>query len=105
MKQIRRAKFAKTAGAFALGAAAGSIIALLYAPASGAVTRRRIGMKMRSLKTVAARKVVLARKTLAKKAGVLREAAAERLGHTREWLVDRVTASGNGKHPAHRAAH
>ncbi|MBI4313945.1 MAG: YtxH domain-containing protein [Candidatus Omnitrophica bacterium] len=105
MKQIRRKGMAKAAGAFALGAAAGSIITLLSAPASGKVMRRRIGLKMRAVRNDAARKVALARKQLAKKAGVLRDAAAQRLGHTREWLVERVT-SGNGKHPAHhRAAH
>ena len=36
-------------GLFTLGATAGSILALLCAPASGRVTRKRIGMKFRSL--------------------------------------------------------
>ncbi|MBI3332479.1 MAG: YtxH domain-containing protein [Candidatus Omnitrophica bacterium] len=80
----------QTAGSFAAGAAAGSILALLFAPASGRVTRKRIGHQLKQ-----------AEKLVAKKASVLREAAMEKLGDTRDWLVERVR-NGNGKHPLPR---
>ena len=74
-------------GSFALGAAIGSVSALLFAPASGKVTRRRIGTQVKQ-----------AQRFLTKKAGYLKEAATEKLGETREWLVDHVIPS-NGKQP------
>ena len=101
-KQIRRdilnykkpKKVGLTVGVFALGATAGSLLALLFAPASGRATRRRLGNQFRQ-----------AKRLLAKKAGYLKEAATEKIGETREWLVDRVM-NGNGKHPVrHRIAH
>ena len=92
--------FGQTVGAFALGATAGSIIALLYAPASGRATRKRIGLKFRTLERSTGRQLLKAKKLLAKKAENLREAASEKLGNTREWLVERV--GGNGKHSLSR---
>ena len=74
-------------GMFALGATAGSLGALLFAPSSGKVTRKRIGNQFRQ-----------AQRFLTKKAGYLKEAATEKLGETREWLVDHVIPT-NGKHP------
>lgn len=88
MKPIQRAKWGKTAGAFALGAAAGSTLALLYAPTSGRVTRKKIGQG-----------VSRAQKVLARKAELLKDAATEKLTDTKEWLVTRI---GNGRHPAPR---
>ncbi len=86
-----------TAGGFALGAAVGSTLALLYAPTSGQVTRKRIGLKFRSWERATARQLQQTKKLLAKKAWHLREAASEKFGNTREWLVERMT-SNNGKH-------
>lgn len=92
-------------GLFALGATAGSVAALFYAPASGRVTRKRIAMRFRSLERSAARGLNRTRKVLLRKVGNLREAAQEQLGHTREWL--REHASTNGRRPLHerRLAH
>ncbi len=93
-----------TIGALAIGAAAGSVLALLFAPASGAVTRRRIGMKIRAYGRTTAKQLTLAKKQLARQTEQLREVAAERLGQTRDWLVEHVVPK-NGKHPApHRVA-
>lgn len=90
----RRDGFGRTLGVFALGATMGSIIALLYAPASGDVTRRRIRTKFQRVQT-----------QLAKQARQLREAAVERVGQTREWVMERLPIA-NGRHPAnHRPAH
>ena len=74
-------------GLFALGAAVGSIAALLYAPASGKETRRRIGMKMRALK---------------QKTNQLREVATERINGAREWFVDHLPNNGHAKRPLRR---
>ena len=52
----QRGGFGRGIVAFTLGATAGSILALLFAPASGEVTRRRIANKMRSARRVATTK-------------------------------------------------
>ncbi len=96
--------FGKWFGLFALGAAAGSLCGVLLAPASGSVTRKRIGMKFKSLEQQSVRQIKQAKKLLAKKADDLRDAANEKLIQTREWLVEQV-ASGNGKHASRRLAH
>ncbi len=93
----------KTITAFTLGATAGSAIALLFAPASGQVTRRRINMKLREVQRSTVRQVELAKRQLAKKAGYLREAAQDQINQAREWVVARTT-NGNGKHAARRRA-
>lgn len=82
-------------GTFAIGAAAGSVLALLFAPASGRAIRKRIGHQFKQTQ-----------KLLAKKTGVLREAALDKLGETREWLQERVLAhsNGNGKRSLRRRA-
>ena len=86
----RWSQLGQTAGSFAIGAAAGSVLALLFAPASGQVVRKRIGHQLKQTE-----------KLLAKKAVALREAAMDKLGETREWFVGRVR-NGNGKHPLPR---
>ena len=88
-KKLKQAGLA--AGAFALGAAIGSSLALLYAPASGKVTRKRISNRFHQ-----------AQRQLAKKAGKLRETAVERIGQTKEWMMEHVP-NGNGKHAVHRS--
>ena len=104
MKPNQRAQWGKTAGIFALGAAAGSVIALLYAPASGRTTRKKIGMKFKSLQRSTAQQVLRAKKVLARKAGTLQRAATEKLEDTREWLVERMS-NGKHPHPAPRRVH
>ena len=95
--------FGRTLGAFALGATAGSIIALLYAPASGQMTRRRIGMRVRAWEHATARQLQQARRVVGRRARLLREAAVEKVDTIREGLLERVS-NGNGRHPVHRAA-
>ena len=84
--------------AFALGATAGSIVALLYAPASGKVTRRQLAMRVRTLKRDAARRLNRTQRELAVRAEHVREAATE-------WIAEHVPhRNGNGRHPIrHRA--
>ncbi|MBI4343064.1 MAG: YtxH domain-containing protein [Candidatus Omnitrophica bacterium] len=86
MKEIRRRGGAlRTAGIFALGAAVGSVIALLYAPASGQVTRKRLVMRARNLKRAALRRLGQTGRALTTRAARVRDAAtewfAERVGH------------------------
>ena len=92
----------KAFGAFVLGAAAGSAVALLFAPASGRITRRRIAMKFKAVGRSTSRQLQLARKVLVRKATYLRSAAAEKLGDTRQWLAQQV--SNNGRRPLPRRA-
>ena len=104
-KEIRQLPgFMKTCGAFLLGATVGSVAALLYAPASGRVTRKRIGMKFRSLQTTAGRQLGQAKKLLAKRAELLRETATEKIHDAQTWVAERMH-NGNGKHPVRRAVH
>lgn len=91
MKEIRRkGGFVRTAVAFTLGATAGSVIALLFAPASGKVTRRRLAMKARNLQRVAIRRIGETQRVLANKAEHVREAATG-------WISDHLPHT-NGKH-------
>ena len=79
--------------AFALGATAGSILALLFAPASGCVTRKRLAQGVRKLQRVGLRRIGQATHVLAEKVGDAKEAATE-------WISGHV----NGKHATrHRA--
>ncbi len=106
MKGSRNLKLGQVAGAFALGATAGSAAALLLAPASGRATRKRLVTKFRSMGRSATRGLQQSKKLLAKKAVLWKDATAERLGDTREWLMERIP-NGNGKHHPmpRRAAH
>ena len=90
----------KAAGAFAVGATAGSLLALLFAPVSGPAMRRRIGMKCRAWERRATRRLRQTQRVLAHRVGDWRESAIERLDHTRQWLAQRA---GNGA--AKRAVH
>ena len=90
----RRGGFVRTATAFTLGATVGSIISLLYAPASGKLTRRRLSMKARNLQRTMTRRLGQTQRVLATKAEHVREAATE-------WITDHVP-HGNGKHPIRR---
>ena len=92
-EQRRRGGAFRTVAAFGLGAAAGSVIALLYAPASGAVTRRRLALRARTLQRAAARRLGQTRQILAHKAEDVREAATE-------WITEHIPHRTNGKHRA-----
>ena len=95
MKEDRRRKGTfRTVAAFALGATAGSLIALLYAPASGKVTRRRLAMKARNLQRTAIRRLGQTQRAFAMKAERVRAA-------TTEWVAAHVP-HGNGRHPIRR---
>jgi len=92
MKESRSSKkIAQSLGIFTLGAAVGSLSALLFTPASGRAIRKRIGNQLRQ-----------AKKLLAKKADLLRENAVEKLGDTRQWLVQRVLNGNGNKHSIRR---
>lgn len=92
MKENRRRGGAvRTAAAFTIGAAAGSLMALLYAPTSGQVTRKRIAKKMQGLRREASRRLGRTKKVLATQAVQVREAATE-------WIAEHVPhANGNGR--------
>lgn len=103
----RNLNWQKTAGAFALGAAAGSAAALLLAPTSGRATRKKLVSKFRSMGRSANRQIQQSKKLLAKKAERWKDAAVERIGDTREWIMERVPSNGSGRHHPlpRRAAH
>lgn len=95
-RSVNKLWLGQTVGAFTLGAAAGSLLALLCAPASGRILRKRIGMKVRSMQFSTTRQIKHAKKLLLKKAGNLREVAASKLTSTRKWIAQNVS-NGNGK--------
>ncbi|MBI3022067.1 MAG: YtxH domain-containing protein [Candidatus Omnitrophica bacterium] len=83
----------RAVAAFSLGATAGSLLTLLYAPASGAFTRRRLVMKARSLQRNAARRFGKTQRVLATKAERVREAASG-------WITEHLPhRNSNGRHP------
>ena len=85
MKEYRRSGgIVRTLGAFTLGAAAGSIVALLFAPASGQATRRRIGLQLRMLQRTATRQL------------------GRKITTARQWVVEHVT-NGHGRRVTHQA--
>ena len=97
MKEIRpRGNGLRTVAAFAFGATAGSVIALLLAPASGQVTRRRLAMRLRNVQKEAARRLGQTRRALATRAEQVRETATE-------WIEDHLPhRNGNGRHVIRR---
>ncbi len=99
--QLPKGRIVQTAGAFAIGATLGSVLTLLFAPASGRATRKRIGMKFRSLQYATTRQLGHAKKLLAKRAETLREAAVEKIHGAREWVTERMN-NGNGTRPVRR---
>lgn len=99
MKEYRRegrGRKGRTIAAFALGATLGSITALLFAPASGPVTRKRLLMKAKTARRQMGRKIQLAQRDVAHKAVLAREAATE-------WINEHVhTPNGHGRRPVRR---
>lgn len=89
-EQRRGSGVGRTLAAFGIGAAAGSVLALLYAPASGQVTRKRIATRFR---------------TLRRKAEQLKDTATERIGDARTWVMQRIhSTNGNDRRVRHHAA-
>jgi len=87
--QRRRGGAFRTVAAFGLGATIGSVIALLYAPVSGKVTRQRLALRARNLQKTALRRIGRTQRVLANKAESVREAATE-------WISDHIPHQANG---------
>ena len=86
--QRRDLRIVRNVGLFALGATMGSIAALLFAPAAGRVTRKRIALKLRTLKRQTTRRL------------------GEQIKQAQTWVVEHVH-NGNGRrihHPTVRHA-
>jgi len=94
--QRRRGGALRTFTAFGIGATVGSLIALLYAPASGTVTRRRMALRARNLRKAAVRRLGHTQRMLATRAGDMREAATE-------WITDHMPRYGNGRRAVHHS--
>lgn len=89
----------QSVAAFALGATAGTLIALLYAPASGQVTRKRLAQKVRRLQRNAARQLQRTQHVFVTKAGKMQQAASG-------WINDHLPTNGRviRRRRAHHAA-
>ena len=95
MAAIRRGSaLLRNVGTFTLGAAVGSIFALLYAPASGKATRRRLAQQASKWQKNAMRGLDRTGRTLAIRAAHVRDAATE-------WISEHVP-HGNGAHRSRR---
>ena len=106
MKGNRNNQWGWAAGAFALGASTATAATLLLAPASGRATRRKLVSKFRSMERSANRQLLQSKKLLARKAERLKDAAVERIGDTREWIMERMPSGNGGRHhpmPRHAA--
>ena len=96
MKQIRRrGGVFQALAAFVAGAAIGGLASLLYAPASGQVTRRRLAMKLRTLRRETGRRLGQTGRALQVQAHHVQIAA-------RQWLQERMHTRTNGRHIARR---
>lgn len=93
----------QTVSAFTLGATAGSMMALLFAPKSGEATRRQIGRQVRAWQRATVRELRQRGRMVAGRAAQWRQTAAEQLGQARVWLTPRP-ASHNGKRALHHRA-
>jgi gas vesicle protein len=81
-----------------MGAAAGSVLALLYAPTSGQVARKRIAKKMLNIRREATRRLGRTKRVIASQAVQVRDAAGE-------WIAEHVPhANGNGRPHVRRIA-
>lgn len=79
MAQVRsRRRMGETAAVFAVGTALGSLLGVLFAPASGQVTRKRFLKELRSARRIASERI------------------GRRLTDAREWLMDHVVNGHNG---------
>ena len=84
---LARKGFTQALGTFVIGATVGSVIALLYAPASGRVTRQRLNLKWRAVKRSATQ---------------LREQAARKITYARQWMTSHANGNGHVRRPAMR---
>ena len=91
----RLKKVVGAAAIFATGAAIGTGITLLTAPASGRVTRQRIGRNVKKLKRAAGKRLTKAQRALARNAGKVQRSAVKTFSHARQWVNGQV---GNGFH-------
>ena len=92
IKEVRQGSGrGRVLGAFVIGATTGSLLALLFAPASGRVTRKRIGLKLRSIQRETVRHLGHTKRLLARKAETLRDAASAKLSNAREWVAEHVS--------------
>lgn len=97
--------------AFAFGATAAAAIALLTAPASGKITRKRIGSKLRKVGRAMGRNVVKAEKQAERKLSKLQretrrnvrktgKVASKQVVQARKWVTEHMPMNGhaaNGK--------
>ena len=98
MKENRRAGgFLQSIATFSAGAAVVGLVALLCAPASGRVTRRRLEMRVRTTQRRIGRRIEQTQRELVHKADDLREAATD-------WITEHVPY-GNGRSAARRVIH
>lgn len=97
----RVARIGRTAGAVAIGAAAGSLFALLWAPRSGRSTRRQLGLHARSLRRAAARQAGQTRRLLSREATSLCDATTASLSDARTWMTAHLN-NDNGHVSGHR---
>ena len=99
MKDVpRKGLGLRAVAAFAIGATLGSIVALLYAPASGKVTRRRIALRLRRVRQVAGRRFIETRLALARRAGQMQKAA-------RGWITNHMPTNGHQRPLRRRVRH
>ena len=89
----RMGRAARTVGAIAIGAAAGSIVALLCTPRSGRAMRQLIRQRMRTLRRNATRRVGETQRVLAREAEALRDATASGLVEARDWVNGQLAIS------------
>ena len=90
-RSVNVKELAEIAGAFALGATAGSIIATLCAPASGRVTRQRLLRRIQTVERTALRQI-----------GRTRQRLVTQATQARRWVLQHV-ANGNGRRTIRRA--
>lgn len=92
-EQRRRGGAIRTMATIGLAGGVGYLFGILFAPASGKVTRRRLAMKAQALRKATVRRIGQTQKVLACKATEVREAATT-------WLSEHVAHNGNGRRRA-----
>ena len=98
---VRRRGYAKATASFLLGAVVGSIAAILTAPASGPVTRRRLLLRVRTAERKIARRFGRAKTELMHRVENTRDAANEWIaGHMANSHARRT--NGHGRRPLRR---
>lgn len=98
----RRGGTLQTLATACLAGAGGYVLGILFAPASGKITRKRLVMRAHNLQRSLNRRIGRTTRVLATKAEFVKDAATE-------WIAEHVP-HGNGRHlvrrrPARAAAH